>query len=1172
MKTRNKLRLAGMALCMLAFNAVAQTTQIKGLAVIVDYTDSPFAESIDSVAMMLNQPGFNGWGNQGSLRDFFYTQSDSKIEITHTVVRVSLPNTTSYYHTSPTDQFYVPEIVASINQQFPAGFQNLTIEQETGRLKVFSILTKAQQGSSWAFGTNPVITITNNGQALRIGNGTQTHYNKNQKPYINTICHEMGHAVFLWPDHYEAAWTNLGNYCNMATGGHDPSPHAVNPALRLQHNWIDNVNEIGNKSYDENITAVSNSYNTVYKYTNPSNPKEYLLVQAQVYDANYYKERIHNYGVTDQGLAIYYVDEDGGIDLTGEEEDWLVKLMQADNVDELNDMDLNYGVETGGGLGYTNVSGDYDDLYDNVKNTFPNGTPFRWKDGGEFGLHITNISAPGPTMTFTVKARTNTIIARSDQNGTISPKGVISSTSQTFTFTPNLGYEINTVKVDGNTVTATNNQYTLSGSGTTKTIEVSYKRKATQTPLTAPWAKSDIGSTSATGFAADNAGKFFLESYGSTISGTLDNCTFLHQTLTGDGTLIAHIAEYTEPTRRKNKIGIMIRESLQSNSAQVMLTRIPHSGVAAEYRNATGAYLNEKNNNRYELYNWLKLSRRGNEITSYCSRDGVSWIMLETQTINLPSQAYIGLCLTGAKNGTPARALFDNVQLLPLNCTFAGAKLTGSSIGTKGSWNDSGNTREKAFDNDINTYFDANQSQAWTGLSLEQNHVISGIQFVPRAGLEFRMVGGKFQGSNSADFSSGIVDLVTISEVPPFDWNCIAVTNTNAFRYIRYIGPENGVGNIAEIAFYGTPQAANQAPTVSITSPAPNASFNAPASITINATAADADGSIWKVEFYNGSTWLASDFTAPYSYTWNNVPAGVYNITALAIDNQNATASHTVNNIAVNAANTPPTVSLTSPAANASYNAPATVSISANAADANGTVSKVEFFNGTTLLNIDNTAPYSYSWTGVAAGTYSITAKATDNNGAVTTSTAVSITVVNSTADITGPACASNNQTLTYELSPAKRANATGYGWYFTGSTQSFNPSGYQTTLVTGSNYGAGQVCVGVNLNTSPWYTTYCITVPKCSSARLAETENDWMEFTSANTVSFPNPFENEVTLTLSSDYETASIEVFNMNGVKVHNAQVTGSYTFGNELTAGIYFVKISSQSKTETIKVVKK
>jgi hypothetical protein len=53
----------------------------------------------------------------------------------------------------------------------------------------------------------------------------------------------------------------------------------------------------------------------------------------------------------------------------------------------------------------------------------------------------------------------------------------------------------------------------------------------------------------------------------------------------------------------------------------------------------------------------------------------------------------------------------------------------------------------------------------------------------------------------------------------------------------------------------------------------------------------------------------------------------------------------------------------------------------------------VEFFTGTTLLASDTTAPYSFTWTNVPDGSYSVTAQAVDNLGARTTSAAASITV-----------------------------------------------------------------------------------------------------------------------------------------------------------------------------------
>ncbi|MDH2428058.1 glycoside hydrolase family 48 protein [Sphaerisporangium sp. TRM90804] len=106
--------------------------------------------------------------------------------------------------------------------------------------------------------------------------------------------------------------------------------------------------------------------------------------------------------------------------------------------------------------------------------------------------------------------------------------------------------------------------------------------------------------------------------------------------------------------------------------------------------------------------------------------------------------------------------------------------------------------------------------------------------------------------------------------------------------------------------------------------------------------------------------------------------------------------SFTINGVTCNGGgpvNQAPTVSLTSPTAGQTFTAPATVSLAATAADSDGTVAKVDFYNGSTLLGSDTSSPYTYSWTNVAAGSYSLTARATDNAGAVTTSSPVGITV-----------------------------------------------------------------------------------------------------------------------------------------------------------------------------------
>ncbi len=95
--------------------------------------------------------------------------------------------------------------------------------------------------------------------------------------------------------------------------------------------------------------------------------------------------------------------------------------------------------------------------------------------------------------------------------------------------------------------------------------------------------------------------------------------------------------------------------------------------------------------------------------------------------------------------------------------------------------------------------------------------------------------------------------------------------------------------------------------------------------------------------------------------------------------------------------NTAPSVSLTAPTNNAVFNEGDTVTLTATASDSDGTVTVVEFYSGNTKLGEDTTSPYTYTWNTAAAGAYSLTARATDNDGSTTTSSIISITVEGST-------------------------------------------------------------------------------------------------------------------------------------------------------------------------------
>ncbi len=196
----------------------------------------------------------------------------------------------------------------------------------------------------------------------------------------------------------------------------------------------------------------------------------------------------------------------------------------------------------------------------------------------------------------------------------------------------------------------------------------------------------------------------------------------------------------------------------------------------------------------------------------------------------------------------------------------------------------------------------------------------------------------------------------------------------------------------------------NTLPTVSIVAPSNNSSFPFATDVELKVNAADADGTITKVEYFNGATKIGESTTTPYSYSWKNIPLGTYAITAKVTDNIGGTATSLP--IQFSITNTPPVVNITAPLNNAKFSPGSNITIEATATDEDGIISKVEFFyNNTNLIGSDNTAPYSINWTNVPEGSYTITARATDNAGTTATKT-INITVVNNlpTVKITSPA------------------------------------------------------------------------------------------------------------------------------------------------------------------------
>ncbi len=198
----------------------------------------------------------------------------------------------------------------------------------------------------------------------------------------------------------------------------------------------------------------------------------------------------------------------------------------------------------------------------------------------------------------------------------------------------------------------------------------------------------------------------------------------------------------------------------------------------------------------------------------------------------------------------------------------------------------------------------------------------------------------------------------------------------------------------------------NVPPAVVITTPTANQNFAvAPSNVSLAANANDPDGTIVKVEFYNGATLLGTSNSAPYSFSYPNLAQGSYTVRAKATDNIGAaTWSSAVTFTVGTVVNQAPLVSLNTDAA--SYTAAANINMTATASDPDGTVSKIEFYEGNNLLTTKTAAPFNYIWSGVAVGSYTLKAKVFDNQNAWSWSNNVTVTVA---APSSNPLCNSSN-------------------------------------------------------------------------------------------------------------------------------------------------------------------
>ncbi len=202
--------------------------------------------------------------------------------------------------------------------------------------------------------------------------------------------------------------------------------------------------------------------------------------------------------------------------------------------------------------------------------------------------------------------------------------------------------------------------------------------------------------------------------------------------------------------------------------------------------------------------------------------------------------------------------------------------------------------------------------------------------------------------------------------------------------------------------------------------PANGQAFAAPANIYVHASVTDSN-LVRFIQYFSGSSLIGmvSNTTGvvltnttqgnPFSMIWNNVLAGSYALTAVAIDSAGKTATSAPVNITVT--NVPPpvvpfVVNFWYPTNSEDFAAPTNIGVHALVTDSN-VVRTMQYYSGASLIgtvtntggvlltNLSQDSPFYMDWSNVLAGSYALTAVAVDSAGKTATSSPVNLTVTN---------------------------------------------------------------------------------------------------------------------------------------------------------------------------------
>jgi regulation of enolase protein 1 (concanavalin A-like superfamily) len=553
-----------------------------------------------------------------------------------------------------------------------------------------------------------------------------------------------------------------------------------------------------------------------------------------------------------------------------------------------------------------------------------------------------------------------------------------------------------------------------------------------------PWTNDDVGSVAIAGSATSSSGTFTVRASGTYIWGTADGFHFVYQPLAGDGQITARVTGVTA-AHAMSKAGVMMRDGLDAgdphasalvgpDGRRFLRRRLVPRGSTVNVSQAAGA-----------MPYWVRLVRTGNVFRAYFSTNGSTWINGGSTTITMSHTIYVGLAASSNTQSASTTATFSNVSVQGSSGTsnqIPTVAITSPASGATVTEPASVTIRANASDSDGSIdrveFFEGTRlvgTDTTSPYSATVANVAEGTYSLTAAAIDND--GGR-RTSSAVSLRVNRGDWPWLDE----DVGSTSVAGSTAYGFGRMTIRASGAdiwGTADAFRFTYRPLAGNgqivaridslqatdvwakagvmMRETLSAGSAHAFALQSSGAGVAFQRRAVPGGQSTRTGRTGSAPRWVrlarqGSMFTASESadgVTWRTIGSQSISMqptiyVGIAVTSRRASTLTTavVSNITVQGSapsNQPPTVSLTSPSADATFTAPASISLAATAADADGSVTRVQFFRGTTLIGTDTTSPFSYPWPNVAAGTYSLTAVAQDDDGATRTSTAVSITV-----------------------------------------------------------------------------------------------------------------------------------------------------------------------------------